>query len=226
MKYTCYASGSSGNLHVLESSTGQKLVLDMGLSWNKIKEYLGGNIVDTWFIVTHIHGDHFKGVKGALSHGCQVRYDIKDGESFVCGDFTVLAFDVLHNVPTVGFYVNHHEMGNLVYLTDSGYVDILFENVSHWLIEANYCEQILEDRAFHSNDTYLADRVWKDHMSIQNCEKLLLSNNLKPAEEIILLHLSDGNSNEKQFVDRIKKSTGKPCYDAKPGLTLNLELWN
>lgn len=198
----------------------------MGISWKKIKEHLNGNIKDTWFLVSHIHGDHSKGVSGAVSHGCPVFYDLKDGDSFVCGDFTVLAFDVIHNVPTVGFYINHPEMGNLVYLTDSGYVDILFEKVSHWLIESNYCETILEDRAFHSDNTYLANRVWKDHMSIQNCEKLLLSNNLKITENIVLLHLSDGNSNEKQFVDRIKKNTGKPVYAASAGLKLDLSIWN
>lgn len=225
MKFTCIASGSKGNMYILESSTGQRVVLDMGLPWNKIKEVLNHRIEDTFFFCSHEHFDHIKGYAPALAQGAQARAYFKDYEVGQYGEFMVMAFPVLHNVPTHGFLIYHEECGTVCYMTDTTYIPHVFEKVNHWLIEANYCESILEDRAFKSDTTFLYERVLKDHLSIQQCERVLKNQDLSKTESITLLHLSDGNSNEAQFVDRIRKVTGKPTYAAKPGLTLDFTIW-
>lgn len=213
-------------MHLLESSTGQRLVLDMGLPWNKIKELLGYRINDTFFFATHVHCDHSKGYYSAVKDGAKARMGFTDYEVGQYGEFMVMAFPVVHNVTTHGFLVYHEECGTVVYMTDTSYIAHVFEKVNHWLIEANYCESILEDRAFKSDTTFLYERVLRDHLSIQDCERVLNNQDLSKTETIVLLHLSDGNANEPQFVDRIRKTTGKPTYAAKPGLTLDLTLWH
>jgi len=223
----CFGSGSSGNCWIFTSSTGCRLVVDMGFSWNEIKRFLNFDLNNVHFIITHIgHGDHGKGAKGAIKDGCSIKYRFDEMEPFSMGEFTIMAFPVVHNVPTHGFIFSHQECGTCVFMTDTSFVPYKFEGVNHWLIEANYCESILEDRAFKSETTFLYERVLKDHLSIQQCERVLINQDLSKTESITLLHLSDSNSNESQFVDRIRKVTGKPTYAAKPGLTLDFTLWH
>jgi len=226
MTAKCFGSGSSGNCWIFTSNTGCRLVVDMGFPWNEIKRFLNFDLNNVHFIITHIdHGDHGKGAKGAIKDGCSIKYRFEEMETFGMGEFTVMAFPVVHNVPTHGFIFSHSECGTCVFMTDTSFVPYKFEGVNHWLIEANYCESILEDRAFKSEATFLYERVLKDHLSIQQCEKVLMNQDLSKTEDIVLLHLSDSNSNEAQFVDRIRKLTGKPTYAAKPGLTLDFTLW-
>lgn len=59
-------------------------------------------------------------------------------------------------------------------------------------------------------------------MSYETCEKALLSNDLSPAKNIILIHLSDGNSNAAEFKKNIEKSTGKLTFVADRNMTINI----
>ncbi len=49
-----------------------------------------------------------------------------------------------------------------------------------------------------------------------------MAQDLSGAENIILTHLSDRNSDEERFMDNIKALTGKPVCAAKVGMTLRL----
>lgn len=222
----CFGSGSSGNMYVLTSTTGHRLVVDMGFAWVKVKEFLKFDLNNVNFIISHIdHGDHGKGAQGAINAGCNVVYRFEDLEPFRLGEFRIIAFPVLHNVTTYGFLINHDECGTICFITDSAYLPHVFPNVHHWLIEANYCPKIVEERVFRTGEVGNAYRVFNDHMSIDCCEKMLLNQDLKHTENIVLLHLSDGNSNEQEFVNRIRRATGKPTVAAKAGLKMDLSKW-
>ena len=41
-------------------------------------------------------------------------------------------------------------------------------------------------------------------------------------DNIVLIHLSDGNSDEERFVREVKEITGKPVYAANAGMVLDL----
>jgi hypothetical protein len=91
------------------------------------------------------------------------------------------------------------------------------------MIEANYCTDMLNRNieagkipASHYN------RLLESHMSLDTCREALLSNDLTKVNNIILLHLSDGNSNADEFKQDIHQATGKRVHIADKGLKLKL----
>ena len=120
------------------------------------------------------------------------------------------------NVKTFGFLIFHEEMGKTVFLTDLVYSKFSFKGISNWLIEANYCNEKVR-----SSDGFLASRVLNSHLSIQNCIKLLEANDLSQSNNICLIHLSDSNSNAKEFKQKVTDATGKLVHIAEPNLTID-----
>lgn len=52
---------------------------------------------------------------------------------------------------------------------------------------------------------------------------VLEANDLSHVSEIVLLHLSENNSDEPYFISEVERHTGKVVYAAKPGLTIDLD---
>jgi phosphoribosyl 1,2-cyclic phosphodiesterase len=98
-----------------------------------------------------------------------------------------------------------------IYIVDSGYVEYDFKGVTHYLIECNYAEELLEAGPY---DEHLKDRVRRNHYSLENLEVFLSTSDLSQTEEIWLLHLSDANSDEQMFQQEIQALTGVPTYVA------------
>lgn len=226
MNFECFGSGSAGNMYTLKANSGCTLVLDMGFSFARIKKNLDFNLSNVNFLISHKdHIDHGKGAPEAIKAGCNVYHSLPEYQPLEVGEFTVLAFPVIHNVPTQGFIIQHEEMGNLLYLTDTGYLDYKFEDINHWLIEANHDEDIIFDRAFDGKSNIsLSNRNLTDHLSLQGLLKMLANQNLSMAETICLIHLSDTNSHAERFKSEVVKATGKPVYIAEKGLQLSLNL--
>lgn len=109
-------------------------------------------------------------------------------------------------------------MGNTVFLTDLVYSKYLFPSVNNWLIEANYDEELVK-----SSDGFLPSRVVNSHLSIQNCIKLLTANDLSKTNNVVLIHLSDRNSNAKDFKRKVTEATNKLVTIAEPNLTINFD---
>ena len=221
-----FGSGSAGNCMYFESTTGDRLVIDMGFSFKKIKEFLNFRLDRTTFLITHVgHQDHSKAMQDAIKSGCDVQCYFENNVAYKANGFLYTAFDVVHNVKTHGFMIHHEECGTVVFLTDSGPLNMYFKDVNHWFVEANFCEEYVEEKAFRSGETYLAERIFRDHQSIQELEKLILRQDLSKTETFCLLHMSDSNSNEQEFMKRIRRATGKPVYAAQKGLQIDLSKW-
>ena len=128
------------------------------------------------------------------------------------GDFKIMPFDAVHDLPCLGFLISHSEMGKLVFITDSAYVPVKFNNVSHYCVEANYDDPLLS-----------SDRVIGRHMSISTCLNFLKSTNLTKTYNIILLHLSAGSSDAKQFIKSVQSiAPNANVQVADKGLTVQL----
>jgi len=57
-------------------------------------------------------------------------------------------------------------------------------------------------------------------MSFATCKEALLANNLSGVNNIVLIHLSDGNSNAREFQRDIHNATGKTVHVADKGMTI------
>lgn len=136
-------------------------------------------------------------------------------ESFEINTFEINVFETIHDaLEPCGFMIKSKTTGErLLYITDTMTADnlnfgmIAFDYI---LIECNHDTEIIKDRIMNESiDDKLANRVIQNHMSINSCCSFLERQNLCKCKEIYLIHLSDGNSNEKAFKRRVKKLTGK-----------------
>jgi len=240
MQLKILGSSSKGNCYILENEA-EALIIECGVNIFDIKKALGFSFNKVaGCLVTHEHGDHAKSIKEVLLMGANIYTSrgtirslaldvhhhrlktIKAGDMFQVGNFKVIAFKVQHDVAEpLGFIINHKEIGNVLFITDSYYVENTFKNIHNVIIEANFSKEIVAKRM---SDGYLPDyrasRLFKSHMSLETCKKTLKANDLTKVQNIVLIHLSDGNSHAENFKTEIENITGKRVYVADAGMII------
>lgn len=220
MEFLTISTGSVGNCYVLKDDAGNVLILDAGVHFDDIMKAVNFRIdAICGVLVTHEHGDHIKCADECLQRGINVYMTsgtaeslkeqqsnrlkiIQKKETYKIGPFSFQALAVDHDVKDpVCFLIHHHECGKILYLTDSKEIKYNFSGVQHLIVEANYCEEILEDKMNSSGiNLYLGNRVLNSHFSIQKLIKVLNKWDLSTTLNIILIHLSDRNSDAKKFI--------------------------
>jgi hypothetical protein len=62
----------------------------------------------------------------------------------------------------------------------------------------------------HQGETVkgLRDRIIQSHMELETCKSFIEANKTVSLDNVVLLHLSDGNSNEKMFRDEMQSIVG------------------
>lgn len=232
-------SNSQGNGYIMEAQSGEALLIECGLRFAQIKEALKFKIDRVaGCLITHSHGDHCKGVYDVLKAGIKVyatagehkamatgshhNARISDTVPFTVGSFEVMAFKVVHDTPDpVGYLIRHEECGTVLFLTDTVYSPYRFAGLNNIIVEANYCQKILDRRLEQGESPeFLRDRVIQSHMSIAHCKDLLLANDLSQVNNIVLIHLSDGNSDAARFKKEVQQITGKTVWVAEPGISI------
>ena len=219
-------SGSSGNAYIVsDGKTG--ILLDCGLPIQKIQEATGYTISGlTACLITHSHGDHCKAHKNLARMGVDIyahpdtiaemgaqghRYKpIQHMVQFALGSFDILPFGLVHDVTCTGWLCHSRATGEkLVYVTDTMYLPYRFKGITHWMIEANNDLEAMDANvAAGSLSRVLKHRIQRSHMSIDTLLGVFAANDMSQAEQIYLLHLSDANSKEDDFRDRVIKATG------------------
>lgn len=148
---------------------------------------------------------------------------IQPGKSFNSRYFKILPFSLNHDVPCVGFIIQHEESGNILFLTDTYYSAYRFRNLNNIIIEANYDKEILDSRLRNgSTIAFLRDRVMKSHMSLDTTKQLLKCNDLGAVNNIVLIHLSDNHSHAAKFKSEVTEITGKQVFIAEAGMEISL----
>lgn len=238
MKLKVISTGSIGNAYLLETEQ-EALLIECGVRMPDIKKALDFNLSKvSGCLVSHIHGDHAKSVKDVLAAGINVyasqgtlagkevaghsrAHIIQSKQAFKVGNFRVLPFDVKHDVPCLGFLIEHTECGRVLFITDTYFCKYTFPGLNNIIIEANYSKEIIDKRFGPDSEMmFLRDRILKSHFSLANCKEMLAANDLTAVNNIVLIHLSDGNSNEAQFKKEVQELTGKNVTVARNGLEI------
>lgn len=237
----CLGSSSRGNCYILEAAD-ETLIIEAGIPMRDIKKGLGwqlGKVVGC--LVSHRHEDHARSLSDFLACGIRVLAlaDVFDAANprnrvfckiiepmhgYKVGGFKVFVLPVVHDVPCAGFVIEHQEMGRLLFITDTMMLEYRLPNLNHVMIEANYSDAILQqniDRGLMP--PAMRGRLLGSHMELQTTKEILRTTDLSAANEVILLHLSDGNSNAKGFAEEVRQIAGKPAYIARAGLEVNLD---
>lgn len=243
MKLRCLGSGSSGNCYLIENDR-ECLVLEAGLPFKKIKKALEFNISKiVGVLITHEHGDHAKyfkeyqksGIFTAMSKGTAEAINSEDfylmsGYWYNYGGFNITPFPVVHDAEEpFGYVIRHQEIGTLLFISDTEYVKQNFKKLqpNHIMIECNYSQKIIDNRVNHGETVKgLRDRILQSHMELETCKEFIKKNKTVMLDNIVLLHLSDGNSNQKQFIKEIQDVAGERVnvFAADKGLEVNLDI--
>ena len=236
MKFTVLASGSKANGYLLHNQS-EALVIEAGVSLLKVKKALDFRLhLIKGCIVTHRHRDHARYIRQYADAGISIfgpenifevphhrNRPIWPFKGYLTGNFQIIPFEVAHDVPCFGYLIDHPDAGRILFLTDTYLCEYSFPYLSHIIIEANYCDDILEDNILKGIEHLSKrERLLTSHMELETTKAVLMAQDLSGVKNIILTHLSDRNSDEARFIDEIKALTGKSVSAAKAGITLRL----
>lgn len=207
-----------------------KLLIELGIRFKQIQQALNFETSKiAGCLISHSHKDHCIGAQGALDGSTDIYMSeatkdeigiehnrirlFENKQQFRIGSFTILPFDVKHDVENHGFLIQSDNGYKLLFATDTYYVRYKFNGLTHLMIEANYSESIL---AYNENQGYihpaLAKRIRASHFSLENVLEFLKANDLSKVQEIHLLHLSNSNSDEQLFKKEVQALTGKLVF--------------
>ena len=232
------ASGSSGNSYYI-SDNKTSLLLDAGIPYRQLQIKTGFGLCElSGVLISHEHRDHCKAVPeltkrgidvyalpsvfesfGVSGHRCHEINVLKSRvtDSYMpvkVGTFAVTPFNCQHDVPNIGYYIHSKHTGeNLLYFTESYYLRFTFPALHYIMAEANYSSEAINTNIRSGRVPYeTKKRVVSSHMSIDNLIEMLKANDLSQIKQIYLLHLSDNNSNENEFKERVQREVGCEVY--------------
>ncbi len=198
-----------------------------------------------WLYPTSIF-DHFKYAEEYLKAGIPVyvpeeahgtlsrEYDeqkvVHDGGHYEVGRFTIYPFPAFHDVDCLGYAIVHPDTGMIIFATDTAYIKKNFKQhkPSHILIECNHSWDAIDRNVQDGTmDMALANRIKSTHMSLETCRTFVSANKTSMLDNVILLHLSDSNSNSEQFRNEMQEVVGKDTrvWVADKGLEVRLDLF-
>ena len=228
-------SSSSGNCYLLYDDKGI-LIIEAGVPFkqlNKLHFFDMRKVIGC--IITHEHGDHAGRVKEFQDHGIKcyastgtiekLNKDVKNICFFDSKVFNVEHFPVDHDASDpIGFYISY-KGGNVLFATDTYCLRYTFPKLTSVIIECNYASDIL-NKNFESGSISKSrrDRTILSHMELGVCIDTIISNDLSDVNKIVLIHLSDSNSNEEIFLKSVKEATNKVTHAGREGLNIDLDL--
>lgn len=245
MKLKIIATGSKGNCYILESDKSA-LVIDCGISFKEIKKAVDFNTRKiAGVLISHSHNDHCRcareidraGIEIYTSPECAQELNLSRARKFIIPNgyrsdttrfwhneeyWIITAFYLEHDVKCMGFLIHHKECGNVLYITDTKYSPYTFKDLNNVIIEANYCQDIIDSRS--DRNKFVRDRVIQSHMSIQQCIDTLRANDLSQVNNIVLIHLSDNNSDENKFREMVENATGRNVIVARNNMQTEFNL--
>jgi phosphoribosyl 1,2-cyclic phosphodiesterase len=238
MILTVLGSNSRGNGYVIQDAD-QALIIEAGVSLTKVKQALGFNISKVkGVLISHEHGDHAKYsreyeklFKVYTSTCVKEHWKLKSSitiapeKGFKVGSFKVLPLAASHDVPCMSFHISHERFGNLLFVTDTFLFEYSFNNLNHVLMECNYIDSVInvnvENNIVHPK---VRDRVLTSHMELQTTIRALKYQDLCDVNTILLIHLSEQNSDPSLMKEAVQGAVSRPVEIAKPGVHISLSV--
>jgi phosphoribosyl 1,2-cyclic phosphodiesterase len=224
------ASSSAGNCYRVTDGV-TPILLECGIRYKDIQRGFDFKMSEVGAcLVTHEHNDHVKSINDVLKAGIEVYASrgtfetlgithhrikpVKSKEQFQIGTWTILPFDVQHDVSEpLGFLLVNQLGEKILFATDTYYIKYRFSGLTHLMVECNFSLDILnENIATGRVSKAMKKRVMKSHFSLDNVKDFLRANDLSMVQEIWLLHLSDNNSHAERFKTEIQELTGKMVF--------------
>lgn len=233
-KLKVIGSGSSGNSYIIQCNN-ETLLIELGMPWKDILKGLGydiSNVVGA--VISHTHQDHANKdtIRKVIQYGIPIHScddvssmykdvnELKKGRKIAIGGFKIQAIPLFHNATCFGFIIEHDEIGKAIFCTDTCRIPYRFKDANHLWIEANYDYCLMID---HMCDNIYSQSASENHMEINDTIDVVKENYNNALQTVVLLHLSNGNSNSNDFVKRVKEAIGfNNVWVADKGLKIEL----
>jgi phosphoribosyl 1,2-cyclic phosphodiesterase len=238
MKLSVLGSSSSGNGYLLHQE-GEALVIEAGIRLMDVKKKLDFRIADVRAcIISHGHKDHSRYIREYANAGIDVLgpaeaftgshnrfHPVLPGKGYKLGRFSVIPFQALHDVTCFGYLINHPDTGRILFLTDTWLCEFAFTGLIHIIIEANYADDILEENIIEGIEhPSKRERLLTSHMELESTKAFLKAQDLSKVQHIMLIHLSERNSDAERFQKEIAGLTGLQVFLANPGESIDLSI--
>jgi phosphoribosyl 1,2-cyclic phosphodiesterase len=130
----------------------------------------------------------------------------------IIGNWTILPFPLEHDAAEpLGFFIGRGEE-RLLFVADTGYVKERFSGITIAAVECNNVAEIMSENILAGNiPAVVGKRIRRNHMSLENLISMLKANDLSRCRTIYLMHLSDGNSDERRMIQEVQAATGIPA---------------
>lgn len=177
------------------------------------------------------NGDHSKSIPNALKNYIPVysckevveKFDgvklLKPKTKYKIGSFTVMPLPVEHNVENYAYLIEHEEIGKLVFCTDAISFNYKIKDVNHLLIEANYSNDIVLDNMMKGYEIRSQNQY---HMELEDTIECIKNNMSSELNNVVLVHLSEIQSDEQMFIEKVHAETGVKPYVATKGVNITL----
>lgn len=232
-------SSSAGNSYAIVTKE-QTLLLEAGLQLAKVRKEVDLSKV-VGCVVTHKHKDHAAYVgayytrfpiaapRSVVSYKKANTICLEDKQPQKIGQFVIYPIEVPHQdadgapCQCFAYVIMHETFGSFLFVTDTYNLPVVVPKVNHFLIEANYTQDILDKDLLANGITKIQrERIMLSHMSIDNCINIINQCGTTDAKTITLCHLSHRHSQPSVFKSIVEMNTGIPTYIALPGVTVPL----
>lgn len=143
------------------------------------------------------------------------------GKKVEIGGFYIQPMSVTHSCECYAYLIEHPSMGRLLFATDCNSFNYHIKNLNHIFIEANYSNDIILNNLCEGSESHSS---YENHLEIDKCIRAIKMNYSSELQTICLLHLSDSNSDETLFKQKIIDDIGfDNVYVARKGLEIELQ---
>ncbi len=229
MKIEVFGSSSKGNGYLIDDT----LVIECGISSKEILKAVNYDINKIEAVlITHSHLDHAKHVKewdklnidifstqGTFEElGIEKKHNIihiKYGKVYMLGNYVIYVFETKHDAkePCGFVIINTDTKEKLLFATDTYYIEENFKNLDYAMIECNFSEKLVENM-----EDVKTRRLYASHMSLENLKLYFKNSYTNTLKNVMLLHLSENNSDKKLFETEIKEIVKCDVCTAEKGI--------
>ena len=232
MKITVLASGSKGNLTLVETQK-HNILIDAGITYSNVIKRNNKSLPDIdLIVVTHTHIDHVYGLHSfikkynptIISKCINItEYSTKAQitDIYETDNLKVELFPLSHDVPCSGVLIKEDDK-ELVYVTDTGYInEKLLNKITNkdiYIIESNHDEDMLRHSKY---PFYLQQRIRSEvgHLSNETTALYLKKIVGDKTSYVVLAHLSHENNKPEiaysEANDKLKDKNIQGLYTAK-----------
>lgn len=225
MKFQQHYSSSKGNLYTVTANNGKRLMVECGVRWKDIQQALRYDIKSVEAcLLTHEHKDHSKSVLDVMQAGIDVyasngtfaavggdlmhRAKIIGDETLVkFNGFQVFSFAVQHDAAEPLGFIVLCDGERLLFATDTYNIQQRFDLPFNVIaLECSYNVNVLQGYVDSGEmNEMLAKRLLKSHFEQSACRHYIKHCcDLSRCREIHLLHLSRGNIDKHNVLERFR----------------------